>query len=500
MNRRRMCVVMSVAVLLVVGAGALAGGEKDARLELKRVSLFKNGIGYFSSKAKLPDDATTVNLGQLPVPSLGTFWVYYPRDVKVTGLFTSLVETEKEVPASNILEILQLNAGATVEILTSIEGMKTIKGTVIASGEPEERPEPPNPYVMGPRVDPQNRWRHNPYAPFNASTLLLKTDDGGLVALNAGSILGARNLDEKATLKKKRTKKQAAVRLELGEAAGGTEISVNYLARGVTWVPSYQIDVSDPAKARLSAKALVVNEVADLKGVTIELVTGFPHIKFADVNSPVAMTQDLAGFLKALASGRSEGGRGDSYMGQQRAMPNYATYAREEAAIADYSTARKGTTAEDLFFYPIDSINLAKGETAYVPLFTAELDYHHIYTWKIADVLDEQERYNRNRNDQRPSVEEIWHSCRIKNSMDMPWTTAAAEFVKDGQFIGQDVCHYTAPGTETTVRITRAMNLVAEQNEFEISRERNNKQFHGYRYDLVTLEGELRCSTRPARR
>jgi hypothetical protein len=36
------------------------------------------------------------------------------------------------------------------------------------------------------------------------------------------------------------------------------------------------------------------------------------------------------------------------------------------------------------------------------------------------------------------------------------------------------------------------MNLVAEQNEFEITRERNNKEFHGKRYDLVTLEGELK--------
>ncbi len=134
-----------------------------------------------------------------------------------------------------------------------------------------------------------------------------------------------------------------------------------------------------------------------------------------------------------------------------------------------------------------------KGETVYIPLFTAEVDYHHIYTWKVPDVLDEQERYNRRRGqEQQQKGEEVWHSCRMKNSMKMPWTTASAEFVKDGQFIGQDVCFYTPSGTETTVRITRAMNVIAEQNEFEVSRERNAGTFHGYRYDLVTLEGELK--------
>ncbi len=494
MDRRSVCVVMSVAVVLGLSGILFAGEEGATKLELKRVSLFKNGIGYFSSKATLPGDAKTIDLGQLPVPSLGTFWVYYPRDVKVTGLFTKLVETEKEIPAANMLEILQLNAGASVEILTNVKDMETIKGTVVSAGEPVERQEPPNPYVMGPRIDPNNRWRSSAYAPYNISALLVKTEAKGIVALSAGSIVGARFIDGKATVRRKHKEKQTAMRLELGGAAGGKEIAVNYLARGITWVPSYQIDVSDPKKARLTAKALVVNEVADLKGVAIDLVTGFPHIKFADVNSPMAMTQDLAGFLKALVAGRSEGGAMDYLMTQQRAITaNWAPYAREEVAIADYSSARAGTTAEDLFFYPVDSITLAKGETAYVPLFTEELDYHHIYTWKVADVLDEQERYNQRRGqEQQKKGEEVWHSCRMKNSMKMPWTTAAAEFVKDGQFIGQDVCYYTASGTETTIRITRAMNLVAEQNEFEVSRERNNKQFHGYRYDLVTLEGELK--------
>jgi hypothetical protein len=36
------------------------------------------------------------------------------------------------------------------------------------------------------------------------------------------------------------------------------------------------------------------------------------------------------------------------------------------------------------------------------------------------------------------------------------------------------------------------MNVVAEQNEVELKRDRNAKSFHGYRYDLVTLRGTLK--------
>ena len=80
--------------------------------------------------------------------------------------------------------------------------------------------------------------------------------------------------------------------------------------------------------------------------------------------------------------------------------------------------------------------------------------------------------------------------------MEMPWTTATAEFVKDGQFTGQDICYYTAPGTETTIRINRAMNIIAEEGEFEVERQRNATKIYGYGYDLVKIKGELKLSNR----
>jgi hypothetical protein len=78
----------------------------------------------------------------------------------------------------------------------------------------------------------------------------------------------------------------------------------------------------------------------------------------------------------------------------------------------------------------------------------------------------------------------------------MPLTTAAAEFIKEGQFTGQDVCYYTAPGAETTIRINRAMNVLAEQAELEIERKRNAAQFYSWNYDLVKVKGELKVRSR----
>jgi len=184
-------------------------------------------------------------------------------------------------------------------------------------------------------------------------------------------------------------------------------------------------------------------------------------------------------------------------MTQQSVMYNAPAYGGEMPPTPGYSTAAAGAAAEDLFLYPVERFSLGRGETAFLPLFTAEAPYEHVYVWKIPDMLDENERYNQQREREgQPLFEEVWHSCRLTNQMKMPWTTAPAEFVTGGQFTGQDICYYTAPGTQTTVRINRAMNVLASQAEFEVERKRNAASFYGSSYDLVKVKGELKIRSR----
>ena len=84
----------------------------------------------------------------------------------------------------------------------------------------------------------------------------------------------------------------------------------------------------------------------------------------------------------------------------------------------------------------------------------------HIYIWEIEDFVDNGEQYRSSSgsDDAQKPAEEVWHSCRLKNSLGMPLTTAAAEFISGGAFAGQDICYYTAPGAQTTIRINRAMS------------------------------------------
>ncbi len=487
-------VIIFTMTLLFMAVGIHAEDAGNTKVKIERVALFKNGLGHFTSSAIMPKEETIVKIGQLPVPSFGTFWVSYSTNVKVRALITRMEDVKEMFSVRSIIELLQANSGRKVTISTNSKDMPVIKGTIVKI-IPNNRPiEPQNPYLMDRRRSSyDNRFRSYQIPPL----IIIKTESG-TVTLSSGTIICADFENNDITTSVSLISKQPSIRIELEKEAGGEKIGINYLARGITWSPSYMIDISDPKIARLSAKALVINEVADINNVNLDLVTGFPNIQFGEVNSPVAMSQNLEGFLKALTTGRSESSRRGHMMRQQAMISNVARYGDDVSTpMPGYSTAREGSVSEDLFLYPVENFTLLKGETACIPLFTAEVPYKHIYIWKIPDMLDNDERYQRNRTkDKQQFAEEVWHSCRLVNNMKMPWTTAAAEFVKDGQFTGQDVCYYTAPGTETTIRINRAMNVLAEKVELELERKRNATRFHGYSYDLVKIKGELKLQNR----
>ena len=467
---------------------------RDAVPSIERLALFKNGLGYATAMAKLPDHASTIRLGQLPVPCYGTFWLAYPKTVKVRSLVTAMETVDETATASSLDQLLRLNPGRKVLIhMAAAPGVAEVvlEGVVKPTVQPEA-PEPPSPYFMDFRR-PVDRGYAYGYPPPSQNGVVLLQTDKGLVALSPGSIQRVDFGVGEPVCVTTNQQKRPAIRMELEKPAGGENVEVSFLARGITWVPSYRIDLSDEKTARFSAQAQIINELADLQDAHVDLVTGFPNIQFPELPNPVAMSQNLAEFLRSLAAGRAEGGdRG--YMMQQRALTfnsNYAPY--DNALLPSYAISTNGQTAEDLFLYPLPRVSLKKGETATLPLFSAEMPYRHLYTWKIGDHLDGDPA--RPRGDGR-SAEEVWHTCRLVNAARMPLTTAAAEFVKDGQFVGQDTCFYTAAGAEASIRINRAMNVQADEAEIEIERKRNAANFYGYGYDLVKLTGELKARNR----
>jgi hypothetical protein len=475
----------------ICGAQVNEGKTLSATAEIEKVVLFKNGLVFVVSNYTLPGETRTVSMGQLPIPTLGTFWV--STDVKLKSLTSLMDEFEYETPVQSVGQLVQLNAGKKVLLHTSD---RDIEGIIQPDPVVKTRPETMNPYFMSPR-QPRDQGANYPVSPGNV--LYVKTDKG-IVALSPGLILRAEFGDGELIRATRVKHHLPTIRMDLEKPAGGEKVTVSYLARGMTWVPAYLIDLSDPKTARFSAHAIVINEMMDLNNVNVELVTGFPNIRFSGVSSPVAKSENLAAFLQSLGAGGRQQNARDNMMMQQAIMVNApSVFGTDEGGISPgYSAPAEGEVAEDLFFYPAKKLTLKRDETTWLPLFTAEMPYKHIYTWKIGDLVDNQDHYQSARPDQ-PQGEEIWHSCRLTNTLTMPLTTASAEFVTNNEITGQDICYYTPPKAETTIRINKALNITAEKGENEIDRKRDATVIHGYHYDLVKVQGELRIRNRLAK-
>ena len=473
------CVSLCIAMACVAAQVTRAQEEQELEGRLRRVSLFKNGLGFFTAEAPLPEGTEgVVRLRPFLAPSHGTFWVSYPRDVALESLVAREAYSEEMVGAAAVPELLRANVGRRVRLYLSAGADAWLEGTLLSMAEGPTMPRP-SPYAA----------HHTSINPISGHVIgrlaVLETKDGK-TAFNPGSVARIDFPDSEMADSFGRRLKTVELVARLTRPAPGRNIQASYLAKGITWVPSYTVDISREGKAHLTAKALVVNEAADLEGVHVDLVTGFPHLEFSDVLSPIARKQTLSEFFGSLRSDEGSVRRRQVVVRQREAVY------RPGAELPDYGAAAAGTTAEDLFLYPLEGVWLTKDETGYFPLFSQSMPHEHIYQWEIPDYLDERERYRAGEPESEEQI--VWHSLRLENTTDVPWTTAAAQTVRDGQILGQDILSYTPRGGKQTLRITRAVSVAADEAEYEVERDVDARRIYGYHYDLVTIRGTLKVT------
>ncbi len=451
---------------------AKAEPAPELRSRVVRAALFKNGLAFVRREASVELSQREVLLEALPAPVHGTFWIAAdPSRLECSSAVARRSETRELAPALSVEELLRANVGRRVTLHLGDE--ESLTGTLAAMPEPD--PSEPEPAPRG----------YYPPPP-TGSLLLLDTEDG-TAALAPGSV---QRVSAEGGLKREYERRNAAVALSLAlvpKGEGTATLSIQYLVRGLTWVPSYAIDISEDRKALLTAKAEVIDEVEDLQGAALEFITGFPNLQFAHVADPIALRGDLDAFLAAL--GQSPGTAGP-LVAQQAVFSNVARGDSESASFPVAGPPAEGAVVEDLFFYERKDVTLKRGERGLYPLFTVRVPYEHLYEWEIADTVGE----HPNRPQELPEQEEIWHSLRLTNDTSLPWTTAPAMTMKGGSLLGQDTLSYAAVGARTTVRITRAVDVQGEQSELEIARERGAASFYGSSFDKVTVKGDLRAT------
>ncbi len=455
---------------------------------VKRVAVFKNGYAftYREGTAQTLDGwAYTTNA---PIGVLGTVWGYSTSpNVKVMQMLASQTDKRDIERVNTIAEILLANEGARIRFTDTYDNNKFFEGT----------------YEI---VSRNRNFAVLPTETYNNEEIIiaLKTETG-VMFFPSNSIRKIEILGQ-PKMERPKVSKENRLMMKVEGASDGENINLGIAAleRGIRWIPAYRVEVKgSPVKeAKLELEAMLINELTDLKDSEVYFVVGVPHFLFQDTMSPLSMNTAFAGVSGYFQRGAGNNRR-DSY--SNAIMTQQSSY-QVDGDIADASPTiseeEKTNTfsAEQLFLYQANNINLKKNERASLRLFSLTVPATEVFEWTLNDAPETQRRYLEysGSSTTTPLLQDlsskVWYALRLKNQTGMPWTTAPAMSFREWKPMGQDMLSFTPIGGENILRVTPATEVIGTHKLEEKSREQTTLRYGGsnYTFDLVTIEGTIK--------
>lgn len=436
---------MKTSLLKYLSLAALAaalGSAAEVQMQAERVALFKNGYACVQMQGKLPADAR-LNVCNMPQPILGSFWWQAPVGVvRLEGR-----EREVEIPASGFsyAELLEANEGK--QAIVEMANGAVYQGRICL---------PPKAVTdSGSFIYPASDGSESLMpSPLN-DKLILQTLQGGSVCLDKGEI-GSLEFpaSEQPRLPMKKLK-LAELEVELAAPAPEGTLRLGCLSRGMSWLPSYSLALGEDGQAELICKATIINDLVDLKGVELELVSGFPALGSFLVPSALA---DAGAVLKVIGMlGREQQEENGVAM-----MTNSASYKSRMVVGGSElaASAAQLNRAEDLFYYSIPNFTCRRGETILRPVFAVTVPYRHVYTCNVPNqnVL---ERLSRSGS----PIADVYHCVRLENKGVAPWSAGVVTCTSGGHLAARGALSFTAPGQESLLQLNKTFDAAVSCRE-----------------------------------
>jgi hypothetical protein len=433
--------------LIAAASAMMIDSPRTLTEHVTLASMFKNGYAVVMREMDFAGSGEYM-LEQIPQASLGTLWFTTSDGAKLMSVVNTEVPKSSKVPAQSISDLLTLNIGKRVTLY--FLGQEPVTGTLLT-----------------------------------ASGAILQVKSGEqTVVVDRASVVRLTSPDTLTDSSQVQSSVRG-LRFQV-ESAGAGKIFMLSLEKGMSWAPGYAVTLNEGKKLRVVGKATVINDLEDLNGIETRFITGWPNIPFSEIQDPL-VNADL--FQAAVFNGSTSGNFARGAAGARGGFANQAPAMKDFGESMPVSNLG-GIQAEDLFFYRQPSVKLKKGERGYFIVFSMDAPYDELYTWNIDDfVQDAQYRPMPPTSD----PEEVWHTIRFVNTSKQPFSTGAATIFKDGQIIGQDMMKYASSGGKAELRITKAMDVGADQLEEEVTRERGvlKNTYNQVTHDLVTLKGTL---------
>ncbi len=478
------------SALLLAGLSIGLADETPIQPQIESVGLFKNGVAVVRASFTVPG-AGSYRWDNLPQTIHGTFAVD-SEAVLTTRATHRLVEEEVKTAAPGMQDAL---AGKNVTVfLTGENGQAApaLQGRVWEVPAAQSNGNFSTQYPINDRYGRSYGWDGSAmgtgFNPARMDDFLILETATGREYINRQRILSVSAVGPFGPVKHQIEKPV----LLFDVSSGSGKVQLTYLARGMAWLPAYTVDISDPTTLTIRQSAVVRNELMDLKETALDLISGYPNIRFSHVDSPLNPDTPLATFFQQL---NSQGNSSPATMSQMVSFNSVAPAAANPLP----ENPEAGPAGSDIHYQPIGKRDLQRGDSLALAIATEKSPYTRIVEWIVPDFRDPNGRRGSSRsNHEAPDPEDQpWDALRFTNPFKFPMTTAPASITEAGRFRGQSLSQWVNPGQAATLRVTQALSIRAQASETEEENARSNPKpeniawFFGSRYMRLTIKGTL---------
>jgi hypothetical protein len=469
---RYMTWILALVLMVATDTGAQ---ETVVASRVVSAGLFKNGLAVVECEVKV-SGAGTYLVSDVPDPVHGTFWIESVDDVQVR---VTMRDMDVEPRANTAIDFQEQLANKEVTVHFREPGVPPTTGTVIST-------EPPLGASAWNRQYQQthyNTYRLGNPAAGPGRFLILETQDGREYVDT--SMIARVTVSAPA---KRITERNPVLLLTVTNREPST-IRMSYLAKGLSWAPSYRLDISGEKELTIEQKAIIKNELGAFHDAEIFLISGFPSVQFGHVTSPLSLQQTWATFFQQLNMQIRPGHGGMGQILQQQAI----TLNTIDPGRADLSAAPSGE-GPDIHYQPAGKLTMAEGDSIMLRIASAKTSYDRIVEWIVPDTRKANGRYiqehERNQNpDQYQDA--AWDALRFANPFSFPMTTGAAMIISKGRFMGERTSFWVNPDEESILHITKALSIRTRTTEQEEPDTRKVVYIAGDDYHQTTVKGEL---------
>jgi len=425
------------------------------------VNIFKNGTYYIVKEGNIKTNDGSALIEIPSNPLLGTYWITSVKDLKISDINykTDTLKTNKRV--QSIIDLIGANIG------------KKLKFTY-KPNDKELRD------VSGILVSYQKLY----------GLIKLKQADNKYFFLyvnNIVDVLFEENPEE--SIKSDSVCRLAQIKFD--KTPSSVDLKVYYMQNGMQWLPSYNVKLINDKELQLEMKAIVENYAETVENAELTLTVGSPQFYFGSAFDPISFNDLTNGYSLKTTSSAFRAAQPMQQYYSNAIMTDGSLAESAPVAYDDYNNYdTQGEKTNDLYIYKLGKVSLPNKSKTSFQIFSVKIGYKDVYEVNLNDFVS---YYNRGYISIDPDKRyDVYHSFQLLNTTSFPFTTAPV-FVLNEQLqpLAQDQIKYTPSGSNCTVQLSKAGDVIIKNKEEEIKKEDGVKRVGKSVYNRVTIKGTV---------